>query len=114
VVAFAQIMRGMVIQVYRAGAIAGSQAEKSAELFRFISSTEFALSFDTLSENIEALEGLLSRERDSHRRTWAERSTRYQNVSATVVESDERFKSLLESNAKKGSVRVLTRKSAWA
>ena len=108
VVPLAQVMRRMVVESYRKGVIAASQAEKTAELFRYISSTEFGQAFDTLSEDAAALEGLLTRERQSHQKMWAERERRYQNVGETVINVDQRFKSILESNAKKGTVRLLS------
>jgi hypothetical protein len=114
VLPLAEIMRRMVVNSYRAGAVAGSQAEKTAELFRFISSTEFGQAFDTLVEAVETLEGLLTRERRSHQKTWSEQGHLYQSVSDTVVEIDQRFKSILESKAKKGTVRLLTREKASA
>ncbi len=65
-VALAQIVRRMAIESYRAGIVAGSQAGKTAELFRFISSMQFRQAFDSLSESIDSLDGLLTRERQGH------------------------------------------------
>jgi hypothetical protein len=113
-VPLAEIMRRMVIESYRTGAVAGSQAEKTDELFRFISSTKCGQDFDTLVEAIEALEALLTRERQSHQKMWTERDHLYQNVSDTVIELDQRFRSILESKAKNGAVRVLSHERASA
>jgi hypothetical protein len=106
-VSIAQIMRRMVIESYRSGAIAGFQAEKTAELFRFISSTEFREKFDSLSDDVDKLEGLLAKERQSHQKVWTERGRIYASVSDTVTTIDETFKCILESKTRKSAVRVL-------
>jgi hypothetical protein len=110
----AEIMRRMVIESYRTGAVAGSQAAKTTELFRFISSTKFGQAFDTLAESVEALDGLLNRERQSHQKIWTERGQLYQNVNDTVIAIDQRFKAILEGKAKERSVRVLAHERASA
>ncbi len=114
VVVLAEILRRMVIVSYRSGAIAGSQAEKTVELFRFISSTEFVQAFDTLTEDVTTLEGLLTRERELHQRTWTDRGRLYQEVSNTLVTMDVQFRSILENKAKKRVVRVLPHARASA
>ena len=106
-VALAEIMRRMVIESYRSGVVAGSQAEKTAELFRFISSTQFRQAFESLSESVDSLEDLLSRERRSHQKMWTERQRAHQSIIDTITEIDSRFKCILESKATRGAVRVL-------
>jgi hypothetical protein len=106
-ISIAEIMRRMVIESYRSGAIAGSQAEKTDELFRFIASVEFKERFDSLSDDVDKLEGLLAKERQSHQKVWTERGRIYASVSDTVTTIDETFKCILESKTRKPTVRVL-------
>ncbi len=97
----------MVIESFRSGVVAGSQAEKTAELFRFISSTQFRQAFDLLSESVDLLDDLLTHERQSYQKQWTERQRVHQSISDTVMEIDSRFKSILESKAKRGTVHAL-------
>ena len=106
-ISIAEIMRRMVIESYRSSTIAGSHAEKTAELFRFISSTEFREQFDALSDDMDKLEGLLATERQSHQRVWTERGRIYASASDAVTSIDQTFKGILESKARKPTVRVL-------
>lgn len=106
-VSIAEIMRRMVIESYRSSAIAGSHAEKTAELFRFVSSIEFREKFDSLSDDVDKLEALLAKERQSHQKVWTERGRIYASASDTVTTIDETFKCILESKARKPTVRVL-------
>ena len=112
VVALAGVMRRMVIESYRAGVISGSQVAKTAELFRYISSTEFRQAFETLTESVDTLDDLLARERTSHQKLWTERGRLYDNISDTVVQIDARFKCILESTSKPASVHQIHRTSA--
>ena len=109
VVALAGVMRRMVIESYRASAISGSQVEKTAELFRYISSTEFCQAFETLTESVDTLDDLLTRERTSHQKLWTERGRLYTNISDTVVQIDARFKCILESKSKSATVHRIHR-----
>jgi hypothetical protein len=106
-VALAEVMRRMVIETYRSGVVAGSHAEKTAELFRFVSSTEFRQQFDSLSEANDALQASLARERQSHQRVWTERERFYQVIGDTVIGIDSRFKAILEAKVKGETLRSL-------
>jgi len=99
-VALAEVMRRMVIETYRSSAIAGSQSEKTAELFSFISSTEFRQAFDSLIETSEALQASLALERRNHLKVWAERDRLYRGIGDKFVEIDTRFKDILEAKGR--------------
>ena len=106
-VALAEVMRRMVIETYRSGAVTGSRAEKTAELFRFVSSMEFRQKFDSLSEANDALQASLTRERQSHQRVWTERERLYHAMGDATIEIDSRFKAILESKGKGKALRSL-------
>jgi hypothetical protein len=106
-VAIAEVMRRMVIETYRSGVVAGSRAEKTAELFRYVSSTEFRQAFDSLSEANDALQASLTRERQSHQRVWTERDRYYQSIGDAVIQIDSRFRAILESTGKDETLRSL-------
>jgi hypothetical protein len=106
-VAIAEVMRRMVMETYRSGVVAGSRVEKTAELFRYVSSTEFRQAFDSLSEATAALQVSLTRERQSHQRVWTERDRHYQSIGEAVVQIDSRFKAILESTGKDEALRSL-------
>jgi hypothetical protein len=53
-VAFAEIMRRMGIETYRSSVVGTSQAEKTAELFQFISSTQFRQSIPCRRQSIRS------------------------------------------------------------
>jgi hypothetical protein len=106
-VALAEVMRRMVIETYRSGVVAGSRAEKTAELFRYVSSTEFRQAFDSLSEATDALQASLARERQSHQRVWTERDRHYQGIGDAVIQIDSRFRAILESTGKDETLRSL-------
>ncbi|MGO9103979.1 MAG: DUF2130 domain-containing protein [Mycobacterium sp.] len=96
-VALAEVMRRMVIETYRSSAMAGSQAEKTAELFSFVSSNEFRQAFDSLFEATTALQESLARERQNHLRVWTERDRHYHDIGDKIVQIDSRFKAILEA-----------------
>jgi hypothetical protein len=106
-VALAEVMRRMVIETYRSGVVTGSRVEKTAELFRFVSSTEFRQKFDSLSEANDSLQASLSRERQSHQRVWTERERFYHVIGESVIEIDARFKAILESKDNGKTLRTL-------
>jgi hypothetical protein len=106
-VALAEVMRRMVIETYRSGVVAGSRVEKTAELFRFVSSTEFRQKFDSLSEANDALQASLTRERKSHQRVWTERERFYHVIGDATIEIDSRFKAILESKGTDETLRSL-------
>ena len=106
-VALAEVMRRMVIETYRSGAVTGSRVEKTAELFRFVSSMEFRQKFDSLSEANDALQASLTRERQSHQRVWTERERLYHAMGDATIEIDSRFKAILESKGKGKALRSL-------
>lgn len=99
-VALAEVMRRMVIETYRSSARAGSQAEKTAELFSFVSSTEFRQAFDSLIETSEALQASLALERRNHLKVWTERDRLYREIGDKFVQIDTRFKAILEAKGK--------------
>jgi hypothetical protein len=106
-VALADIMRRMVIETYRSGIVTGSRVEKTAELFRFVSSTEFRQKFDSLAEANDALQASLTRERQSHQKVWTERERFYHAMGESIIEIDTQFKAILESKDKGKTLRSL-------
>ena len=84
-----------------------SRVEKTAELFRFVSSMEFRQKFDSLSEANDALQASLTRERQSHQRVWTERERLYHAMGDATIEIDSRFKAILESKGKGKALRSL-------
>ncbi len=64
----AQVIRRWVVEVHRMKRSAEGQAEKEAELFEYLSGTEFRDAFDSLTVSSTTLGRLLSTER-----TWHER-----------------------------------------
>lgn len=106
-IAIAEVMRRMVIETYRSGALAGARVEKTAELFYFVSSTEFRQAFDSLAEASDALHASLARERQSHQRVWTERDRLYQEIEDKIVQIDARFKAILEAKGTEKTLRSL-------
>ena len=92
----AHVMRRMVAEVYRASLTAAGQVAKSAELYEYLSSTEFRQSFDALSGSSECLAELLGKEKKWHEQTWAKRQAIYDDIGRKTASVDTRIRTIIE------------------
>jgi hypothetical protein len=95
-VAFAQVLRELVVDLNRSGASRDGQAAKTAELYAYLGSGEFRQSFDQLAKSADELTTLLGKERTSHERTWAKRQQLYNELASHTAQIDARLRTIIE------------------
>jgi hypothetical protein len=109
----ARVLRGMVIELHRAGLTKESQATKTQELYQYLSGTEFRQTFKTVLDASKELSELLNKERGAHERTWAKRQQIYNEVGGKAAAIDGRVRAIIErSGGEQGKVVALTRDTA--
>lgn len=109
----ARVLRGMVIELHRAGLTNESQAAKTQELYQYLSGDEFRQAFDTLVDASKELGDLLIKERSSHERTWSKRQQIYNEIGGKTASIDGRIRSIVERSGRvRGKVVALPRDAA--
>lgn len=108
----ANVMRGMVIELHRAGLTGEDHAAKTQDLYEYLSGNEFRQAFDTLLDASDELNDLLSKERRAHESTWEKRQHIYNELGGRAAAIDGRLRTIIErSSDKKGKVVALARNS---
>jgi hypothetical protein len=96
VIDLARIMRRLVEEVYRATLTSEGDVAKTAELYRYLDSTEFRQSFDALADDSDALLALLGKERKWHEQTWSKRQAMYNEISGKTASIETRIRTIVE------------------
>jgi hypothetical protein len=106
----ARVLRGMVIELHRAGLTTESQTAKTQELYQYLSGGEFRQAFDVIIDASTELNDLLTKERTAHEHTWAKRQQVYNELGSNADAIDGRLRAIIErSNGRKGKVVALAR-----
>ncbi len=109
----ARVLRGMVIELHRAGLTNEGQVAKTQELYEYLSGDEFRRAFDALLEAATELGDMLDKERGTHERIWAKRQQIYKEIGGKAAAIDGRVRAIIErSDGRKAEVVPLAMDSA--
>lgn len=114
IVDLARVLRGMVIELHRAGLSKESQAAKTQELYEYLAGDEFRQAFGVIVDAAKELGDLLGKERTAHERTWAKRQQIYNELGGKSAAIDGRLRAIIErsSSGRKAKVVSLKRTAA--
>lgn len=105
--ALVRLLRRGIIEIHRAGLTAQGQAEKTMELYRYLTSDDFRQAFDSLEEISKQLKSHLEDERKTHRRTWERREACYNELAEKTAVIDERIRGIIERPAGSRKTKVI-------
>lgn len=97
--ALIRVVRGGIIEIHRASLTAQGQAEKTMELYRYLTSDDFRQAFESLEEIGRQLKDHLEDEKKTHRRTWERREACYNELAEKTAVIDERIRGIIERPA---------------
>lgn len=96
----AGVVRRMVIEVHRAGLTATGRNQKTAELYEYLSGSEFRGTLADLIEIGSRLQMELQKERRGHEQTWARRETAYKVLLRKSNAIDASIRAIIERPAR--------------
>lgn len=91
-----KILRDGICAIHRAGLTADGQAEKTRELYRYLTSNDFRQHSDAIGELDHELRKMLADERKTHERTWQKREGYYGERERHSTAIGERIKNIIE------------------
>lgn len=106
-VALVRVLRRGIVEIHRAGLSAQGQAEKTMELYRYLTGDDFRQAFDSLEEISRELKGHLEDERKKHRQTWERREACYNDLAEKTAVIDERIRGIIERPAGRKKTQVV-------
>ncbi len=106
-IALIRVLRRGIIEIHRAGLTGQGQAEKTMELYRYLTGDDFRQALDSLEEIGRQLKGHLEDERKKHRQTWERREALYNELAEKTAVIDERIRGIIERPAGRKKAQVV-------